>query len=121
MEDKMKQQNIFLAIAVVAFLFTACQVEEEPGILVPVTGIELDIIDEQIIEVGDLLKLTATITPDDATEKGIRWVSINNNVAVFSEGFSATVYAMFPGETVIFAVTEHGAFIASCPITVLEP
>jgi len=111
---------ILMAFAVIAILFMACE-EAEAGVLVPVTGIELDKTDSQVMNVGDLLKLTATITPGDSTDKRIRWISLFNNVAVFNEGLSATVYALFPGETVIFAVTEYGAFIASCPVEVLEP
>ena len=115
-----KKVYIFMVFAVIALLFMACE-ETNTGILIPVTGIELDKTEKQVMNVGDLLTLTATITPDNSTDKRIRWVSLFNNVAVFNEGLSATIYALFPGETVIYAVTEYGALITSYPIEVLEP
>ena len=115
-----KKLCVFIACTAMILLFSACP-EAENGELVPVTGITLDKTEEQVMEVGELLSLTATIIPGNATEKGVTWRSLNNNVSVFVEGSSATIYALFPGETVIYAAAEHGAFLASCPVTVPGP
>ena len=66
--------------------------------------------------VGDRLQLTATVAPDNATDKSVTWSSSNTAVAtVDAEGIVAVIGA---GNAVITATTHDGsALTASCSIT----
>ena len=66
---------------------------------------------------GESLTLTATISPDDATNQNVVWSSSNSNVAsVDSEG---KVTAVEAGSAIITATTEDGGKTATCEITVI--
>lgn len=58
------------------------------------------------------------ITPDDATNKKVAWVSNDESVAMVD--VNGKVTALKAGSTTIVAVTEDGAMTASCKVTV-EP
>ena len=58
------------------------------------------------IEVGENKKLTATITPDNATDKNITWKSSNESIATISS--SGEVTAKKPGTINITASTVNG-------------
>lgn len=81
-------------------------------VTVPVEGISLDSDKLTIIE-GDEILLTATVTPDDATEQTVTWNSSNTEAATVSGG---TVKAIAPGISVITA--KAGDKAATCVITV---
>jgi len=84
---------------------------------IAVEKIELDQ-DELAILPTDEIILVATITPDDATNKKIKWKSSDESVAVVdSEG---KVSAKSIGSTTITATTEDGEFTASCRVVVSE-
>jgi len=72
---------------------------------------------EHTMYVGENLQLTATVTPDDATNKGVMWVSSDDNVAtVSSEGLVEGIGA---GEATIYAIAKDGSDVqASCTVTV---
>lgn len=82
-------------------------------VVIPVTGITIS--DESVtLKVGDSKQLTATVTPDDATEQEITWASSNALVAsVDSEG---NVTALAVGNTVISATC--GEQSAECAVVV---
>jgi len=67
------------------------------------------------MEVGNSLKLTATITPANATYKNIIWVSSDEDVAEVSNG---TVTAVGPGNATITAISGDGNARAKCTVTV---
>lgn len=67
------------------------------------------------MEVGNSLKLTATITPANATYKNIIWVSSDEDVAEVSNG---TVTAVGPGNATITAISGDGNARAKCSISV---
>ena len=81
---------------------------------VSVTGIALDKTKAEMAE-GETLKLTATISPDDATDKTITWTSSNESVATVKSG---TVTAVKEGKAIITA--KAGEMTASCEITVIH-
>ena len=84
--------------------------------VVAVTGIKLNKT-SVTLEKGKTEKLTATITPDDATDKTVTWTTDNNKVAVVSDG---TVSAVGVGTAVITAETANG-IKTTCTVTVKEP
>ena len=81
---------------------------------VSVTGIALDKTKAEMAE-GETLKLTATISPDDATDKTITWTSSNESVATVNNG---TITAVKEGKAIITA--KAGEMTASCEITVIH-
>ena len=85
--------------------------------VIPVTGVSLD--ESSItLDVGGNQTLTATVTPEDATNKKVRWSSDNEDVATVSEDGVVTVAG---GTAVITATTHDGLFTASCTVTVNAP
>ena len=85
--------------------------------VVNVTGISLNAM-EQTLDVGGVTVLTATVLPDDATNKAVSWSSSDPAVAIVSSG---VVTAVGAGTAIITAVTEDGAKTAECVITVNQP
>ena len=81
---------------------------------IAVTGISLDKT-SATLTVGETLTLIATVTPDDATDKNVTWISLNETVAKVSNG---VVIANGVGETTIIAMA--GQKTANCLITVKE-
>ena len=84
---------------------------------VHVTGISLNKTSETL-EKGETLKLTPTITPEDATNKRVNWQSSKASVATVEDGL---VTAVGYGEATITVTTLDGGFKATCAITVPKP
>ena len=78
-----------------------------------VTSITLDK-DNLTLLVGNTATLTATVLPDDATDKNIMWVSCNPDVATVENG---VVKGIGVGETTIIATSD--AVSAFCNVLVL--
>ncbi|GAF05695.1 cellulase family glycosylhydrolase [Saccharicrinis fermentans] len=90
--------------------FSQVSVEE-----VPVTNLTLS--DSLInIETQQTRTITATISPQEATDKTIRWVSSNESVA--SIDLNGTVTALSQGETVITAYSSATNIKDSCLVIV---
>ena len=83
---------------------------------VAVTGITLDKETVQL-KVGKTTKLTATVEPDNATDKTVVWSSGDETVATVSE--DGTVTAVAEGTATITAGTPDGAQTATCTVTVI--
>lgn len=92
----------------------ACEVKVTP-ILIPVAAVSLDRTDADI-HVGGSILLTATVSPDDATEKEIAWTSSNAEVATVENGLVAALSA---DDAVITAIA--GECSATCRVTVTVP
>lgn len=65
---------------------------------------------------GRTSRLTATLMPSDATNKGLRWTSANTNVATVKA--DGTVTGVNAGSTVVYVTTTDGEYIAICTVTV---
>ncbi len=88
-----------------------CTVTVTPKVI-PVTGITLDPTSVSI-EVGKTAKLTATVSPADATDKTVTWSSSRESVATVKDG---TVTAVAVGTATITA--KAGDKSATCTVTV---
>ena len=77
------------------------------------TGISLNKTSAQI-KVGESTTITATITPNNTTNKSITWTSSNTNVATVNNGVIKGISA---GSTTITVKTSNGK-IATCNVTV---
>ena len=94
-------------------VFAKCKITVKKS-FVPATSVTLNKTNASM-EVGNSLKLTATITPANATFKNIIWVSSDKDVAEVSNG---TVTAVGPGNATITAISGDGAARAKCTIVV---
>ena len=82
---------------------------------VSVTGVSLDKAAVELTE-GDTTTLTATVTPDNATNTDVTWTSGNPSVAtVDAEG---KVTAVAAGNAIITVKTEDGEKTATCTVKV---
>jgi hypothetical protein len=83
------------------------------GDIIAVTGISLDS-STKTVTAGDTVTITATITPSNATNKGIVWTSSDETVATVSGGI---VTGVGNGTAVITAKTVDGGYTATCSVT----
>lgn len=82
-----------------------------------VTGVSLDKT-TLTLAVNDTGKLTATVTPDNATNKNVTWKSSNTSVATVSA--DGTVTAKNAGTATITVTTADGGKTATCTVTVVD-
>ncbi len=89
---------------------------------VTVESVSLDKTTLELTE-GNTATLTATITPDNATNKGLLWRINNTDIIKFHEGATANnsqiISAVSPGITTItVAATDGSGVSATCTVTV---
>jgi uncharacterized protein YjdB/putative cell wall-binding protein len=82
---------------------------------IPVDSITLDKTRSTLKE-EETLKLTSTVSPENATDKKVNWKSDDSTVAIVDE--YGNVIAVGPGQTDITATVEDGGKSSSCSITV---
>ncbi|MCM1042544.1 MAG: Ig-like domain-containing protein [Bacteroides sp.] len=82
---------------------------------VPVAEIILNVQDSTLT-VDDTLTLEAVITPENATDKSVRWTSTDEAVA--SVNAQGVVKALAEGKTLIIVTTEDGGFADTCTLIV---
>ena len=87
------------------------------SVRIPVTGVELDR-DTLKLTVGGTEQLTATVSPESATDKSLTWSSSAPDVA--SVNADGLVTAHMPGEAVITVTSAEGPS-AECLVRVLYP
>ena len=70
------------------------------------------------LEAGNIYKLTADVTPENATDKTLNWTSDDESVAAVSNG---TITAVRAGTATITATANDGSGVsAACKVTVTE-
>lgn len=84
-------------------------------VLVPVTGVSLNKTD-LALEAGKNETLIATVAPENATNKTVKWTSSNPAVATVDN--VGKVIAVKAGTATITVMTEDGNFSANCTLTV---
>ena len=94
--------------------FTASATITVAESIIKVTGVTLDKPGLEL-EIGDSDTLTATVAPDDATNKAVSWSSANDAIATVEDG---VVTAVAVGETTVTVTTADGAFKATANVVV---
>jgi hypothetical protein len=124
----------FLTLAMAALIvFGGCTKDDEET-QVAVTGVTISPATAQTLDVGGTLTLTATVAPDNATNKAMTWTSSNTATAtVRSTGLGTAVAAdvttitvtnaglitaVAAGVTTITVTTADGSKTASVAVTV---
>lgn len=87
--------------------------ECEITVLQPVTGIEMDKASISFTYIGETVRLTAKLLPEDASNQNVTWESSDTKVAIVSNG---KVVCTGFGTAVIYAVSADGGFMATCII-----
>ena len=83
----------------------------------PVTGIKLSE-KSLVVSAGETKKLTATVTPDNATDKSVTWTSSDEKVATVSK--DGSVKGVAGGKCTITAKTNSGGKTATCSVSVTQ-
>ena len=83
--------------------------------IISVTGVALDITSLPLKK-EDSHTLTATVSPSDATDPSVSWLSSDTSVATVEEG---VVTAVSPGIAVVVVTTTDGGFQATCIVVVV--
>ena len=79
-----------------------------------------DVGQEDNVNVGESGNLKATITPTDATEKGVTWTASNSAVKVEGNGLECKVTAQSVGTANVTVKTKDGGYTAACTVTVTQ-
>ncbi len=83
--------------------------------VVAVTGVKFDQT-TLTLDVGDSAQLTATLSPNNATNKLVTWSASNSNVSVSG----GKVTAKIAGSAIVTVTTADGGYTAQCNITINE-
>ncbi len=119
------KRTLLTAIAIIAglaVLLPSCKKDnnnEEPTI-VPVSNVSLDCT-ELSIEVGETRPLTATVKPDNADDKALRWLSLDPTIVSVDENGTVTGLANGTGKiTARPAADQSFDKAAYCVVTVVD-
>ena len=82
---------------------------------ISVTGVTLDKTELELVE-GESAQLKATVSPEDASDKSVKWTSSDEKVATVDNAGKVTAVA--PGTVKITVTTTDGNKETSCSITV---
>jgi uncharacterized protein (TIGR02145 family) len=109
----MKKIFIYFAIAAVAFSIALISCKKD----VAVTGVTLEKTSQTLV-VGDTLLLTATVLPENATNKNVTWTGSDPAIISIVNG---KVTALSAGTAIVTVTTQDGSKTATCSITVTLP
>jgi hypothetical protein len=84
-----------------------------------VTGVEIDM-DTLILESGKILKMTATVFPEDADNKTVTWKTLDATV-INLDPSTGTCQGFYPGTTLLIVTTQDGGFTDTCTVIVPDP
>ncbi len=88
------------------------------SIVEPVTGVSVTPSSAALVA-GETLQLSAVLTPEGATNKGVTWITSNTGVATVNQ--NGLVTATGAGSALISVLTTDGSFSASCTVEVTAP
>lgn len=95
------------------FLFCACNKEPQS---IPVSSVTIDKNSVSIYE-GESTVLTATVSPENASDKTVSWTSSDQSVATVTDG---KITALKAGSATITVKTNDGGKTANCKVDVLS-
>lgn len=109
----MKKKLSFVILSLMTMLigFTSCRGNDN----VPVTGIRLDKTELTLLK-GESSKLTATVSPEDATDPTVKWKSSDLSIATVDN--YGNVKAVAAGKTTVTVSSADGRFTATCTVNV---
>ena len=90
----------------------------EVSVVIPVSGVSLNKSSLELNE-GETETLYATITPSNATNKGVTWKSSNTSVATVNTDGKVT--AVKAGTATITVTTKNGSKTSTCTVSVIAP
>ena len=93
------------------------EISEDGSVEIGVNGVSLSQTELEL-NVGGTATLSAVVTPESATQKGVVWASSDESVATVSEG---VVTGVREGSATIGVRTTDGGFEAYCAVTVSRP
>lgn len=93
----------------------SCKKEDTVPANIPVTGVELDITELEL-EIGKTATLTASVLPEDATDKNVIWSS--SALETVSVDENGTIEGIAAGNAIITVTTADGGKTAECAVTV---
>lgn len=76
---------------------------------------------EYILELGDTAQLTATVFPENASEKTLIWTSSDAETVKVVDGFLEARKLTYESPVIITATTKDGGFVARCSVQVVTP
>lgn len=125
MQKYFSRRNVVVTTMLLTFSLTmvSCQGlvdavvghEDNPAATVAVAGVTLDKT-ELTLKVGETAQFTATVTPENTTDKTVTWSSDNTSVATVDA--TGNVTAVAEGTTTI--IVKAGSKIAECTVTVTD-
>lgn len=110
---------LYFVLASVMLVSVSCKKEpqqHEPQ-TVAVASVELDKASVEATEL-DEFTLTATVLPDNATNKNVVWSVTDENILAVDQNGKVT--AILAGTAKVVVTTEEGGFTAECTVTVKE-
>lgn len=107
----MKRLSVFSIALILLFSLLSCN---EPVEEIKVSSINLNS-DALTMTEGESFLLTATVSPDIATDKTVLWSSSNASIASVEEGLVTAVRA---GAATITAASRDGGASATCEVTI---
>ena len=112
---------LILCVAVLAGLlaFSACKKVDTGGDFVAVTGVTLDQESISLVK-GDSYTLHATVSPSNATKKGVEWSSSNSSIASVDANGTVTASSSKTGTATITVKTKSGGKTAQCEVGVVN-
>ena len=99
-------------------------IEKQPFVLeteeayVSVTGVKLGMNALKLISWPSMKTLSVTISPENATNKGLSWTSSDESVATVTNGI---VIGKKIGSAIITVRTDDGGYVDTCEVTIVEP
>lgn len=107
-------KKILNTLLIACLTLVSCNEKEDDNKFVAVASVSLDKTELTLTE-GDNAVLSATVLPEQAFNKAVKWSSSDESVATVSKG---TVTARKEGTAVITVTTDEGGKTASCTVSV---